>query len=172
MNKIPWMLAAMVWIMTANAAAQTVAFDTAVMKPNDTANTLNFLIEKAVESGKGYEEAADRVTYAGLKVRFLITSIQREKFAKELQKIVKHLKASEEIFTNVPYSPWFGGGDVRTHDDKDVLKALKPREENILAAYQEALDKNLPQDIREVVQKQAKKVESLYKWIAKNTPGK
>lgn len=175
MNKITWLLAAFFWAASTGFAGQTAAVDTAVITPNETANTLNFLIERAVESEKGYEEAAARVRYAGLKVRLLSASIQREHFAKQLQDIVVGLEqtsVSEEIFTNRPYSPWFGSGDIRIREDRDVLVLIKPREEKMLSAYQNALNQKLPPDIREVVQKQADQVESLYKWLEKNAAGK
>ncbi len=56
---------------------------------------------------------------------------------------------------------------VTRNDDRAVLAAVKTGESKALEDYRDALKKDLPQDIRKVVQKQSEKIESSYEWASK-----
>ena len=56
---------------------------------------------------------------------------------------------------------------VTKNDDKAVLEVVKTGEGKTLEDYRNALQKELPEDVRKIVEKQTEKIESSYDWTLK-----
>lgn len=143
----------------------------AIANPKEVASTLNHLVERAIDGQKGFEEAAQHASSADLKARFLAKSAERAKFAGELQTKVQELgreAENEGTVAGAAHRAWI---DMKTavtkNDDKTVLEAVKMEENKALEDYRDALKKDLPSNIRKVIQKQSEKIESSYEWAAK-----
>jgi uncharacterized protein (TIGR02284 family) len=123
---------------------------------------LETLIQTSRDGQEGYRSAAESTGDAGLKTFFEHQSLQRASFAGELENEVQHLgKADPDRSASVLnklHRAWFdlkkkmGGGDL------SVLESVESGEDSAKQHYQEALDAGLPNDVRDIVQRQAQSV--------------
>lgn len=137
----------------------------------DVASVLNHLIERAVDGQKGFKEAAEHAKSSDLKNRFNARAEERGKFVNELQaKVIDFNKKAQEKGSAVAavHRAWIDlKSAVRTDDDKAVLTAVKTGEGKALDDYRDALNQNLPSEVRGLIEKQTKEIESSYEWTLK-----
>lgn len=159
------------WMILGMVAAGTPAVlaADAVAGNEKTADAVNHLIERAIDGQKGFAESAEQVKSPELKARFLASSAERAGFAKELQNKVGDLGQKAEKGGSLEASAHRAWIDVKTaavkQDDQAVLGAVKTGESAALNAYKDALNKDLPQDVRDIVQKQLDKIQDSYNWV-------
>lgn len=128
----------------------------------DTIDTLEKLIETCRDGQVGYRDAAEHTTTAELKDFFLRQSLERAKFAGELESVAQRLgKADPDrgpSIANKLHRAWFdlkqklGGGDT------SVLESVEAGEDNAKKHYQEALRADLPLEVHTIIEKQAHSV--------------
>lgn len=119
---------------------------------------LNDLIETCRDGERGFREAAEHVRDGQVKRLFDGYSQQRRTFAGELEEEVRRLGGEPEKGGSVAgamHRGWMETKGALTGDDDAALVSEAERgEDTALRRYQEALDTELPQEIRARVQRQ------------------
>lgn len=121
-------------------------------------STLNGLIETCRDGQKGYTEAAEGVSDGNLQTLFREYAFRRSQNVGELQSLVQTLGGDPEdsgSMSGAIHRSWInlkaaltGGGD------EAVLDECERGEDVAKEAYKDALEMNLPDYIREVVENQ------------------
>ncbi|MGH9947131.1 MAG: ferritin-like domain-containing protein [Pyrinomonadaceae bacterium] len=123
-----------------------------------TISTLNGLIAICKHGEAGFREAAENVERTDLKQLFAEFSGQRSQFAGGLQALVKSLDGDPEESGNLSASLHRAWIDVKGaftgKDDAAALSECERGEDSAKKAYKEALATELPDFVRETVQKQ------------------
>ena len=132
------------------------------MNNDNTSAVLEDLIETLEDGRKGFEQAADRLEETGneaLVVDMHRLSRQRQEFSAELRAVaVRHgVEITEEgSMAGALHRGWMSLKDALTGDDpKAVLAAAESGEDHAVSEFADALGKELPADIRTVVERQA-----------------
>jgi uncharacterized protein (TIGR02284 family) len=129
---------------------------------NNTIDVLESLIETCRDGQAGYRDAAEHTQNVELKEFFSRQSLERAKFSGELESVAQRLGESDPdrgpSISNKLHRAWFdlkqkfGGGDL------SVLESVEAGEDNAKKHYQDALNANLPGDVKSTVEKQAQSV--------------
>lgn len=130
---------------------------------------LNDLIATCNDSWEGFGKAAKGVHDDGLRSWLTDVSLQREGFARRLSDEVR--KAGGE-----PAHAGHGGGilhrgwvdletRVRSKDDGEIRNECAEGEEATLGHYERAVDQNLPDDVRLIVERQFNEVQATVKQL-------
>ncbi|NWL76466.1 aldehyde dehydrogenase [Pseudomonas taiwanensis] len=124
----------------------------------DTVRTLNNLIETSKDGEAGFKVCADDVKRPDLKQLFMERSRQCGAAAAELQRAVVELGGEPEDSTSVSadlHRRWVDLKSLVTgKDEKAILNECERGEDVAKKQYAEALQTNLPTDIRATVQRQ------------------
>jgi uncharacterized protein (TIGR02284 family) len=133
------------------------------MDENNAISVVENLIETCKDGQKGYQDAAEHVKRADLKTYFNEQSMERGRFAQELQPELARLgKPDKKVSGSVSaamHRAWIdtkanlGGGD------KSILESVEAGEDNARDTYQKALSGTLPATILEIVRRQAASVQ-------------
>jgi uncharacterized protein (TIGR02284 family) len=133
------------------------------MDENNVLSVLEALIETCKDGQKGYQDAATHVKRSDLKTYFNEQSLERARFAGELEAELIHLgEPDKKISGSVSGAmrrAWIdtkvslGGGD------KTILNSIEQGEDNAKESYQKALSGSLPGNIAEIVRRQAASVQ-------------
>jgi len=124
-------------------------------------STLKNLIEICRDGQQGYLDAAEHITDTGLRAFFNEQSLERSRYAGELQSELLRMgqddsKASGSI-AGALHRGWLdltaniGGDDA-------VLSAVEQGEDSAKKAYEAAVEKDLPENVRGMVRSQAQGV--------------
>jgi uncharacterized protein (TIGR02284 family) len=129
---------------------------------DDTIDIVGKLIESCRDGQEGYRDAAEHTQTAELKDLFNRQSLQRAKFAGELEGVAQGLGESDPnrgpSMANKLHRAWFdlkqkfGGGD------ESVLKSVEAGEDNAKKHYEEALQAKLPGDVHTIIERQSQSV--------------
>lgn len=129
---------------------------------NDTLDMIDKLIETCRDGQAGYRDAAEHTQNADLKQFFLGQSLERAKFAGELESVAQRLGETDPdrspSMANKLHRAWFdlkqklGGGDA------SVLESVEAGEDTARDRYQEALRADLPLDVHAIIDRQAHSV--------------
>ena len=133
-------------------------------------SALNHLIETCRDGQKGFQTAAEGVQSADLKQLFHTYSQQRAGFVGQLQDEVRRLGGEAENSGSVAASlhrGWMGlMSAVTGRDDAAILSECERGEDSAVRNYKDALnDKNLPSDVRMVVERQYAAVQEAHDRI-------
>lgn len=128
------------------------------MDTNDTISVLNDLIETSKDGEKGFRECADDLKNPQLKSTMTQRAQDCATAAAELQQLVRSLGGDPEISTSTAgdmHRRWVDLKSAITgHSDEAILNECERGEDVALKSYRKALDKDLPVDIRAVVERQ------------------
>lgn len=120
-------------------------------------STLNDLIETSKDGEKGFKKAAENTTNPELKTLFLSRAQDCANAAAELQAQVTRLGGKPEESGSVSGALHRGWTDLKAamthHDDHAILAEVERGEDVAKKHYREALDKDLPADLRALVEK-------------------
>lgn len=132
-------------------------------------SALNDLIESCKDSEEGYRVAAEKVKDADIRALFLNYSRQRAQLAAELQAQVLGIggdPATSGTTAGAIHRGWLGlKSAVSVDNDLAVLDEAESGEDAIVKNYQHALAKDLPTDIRELVDRQYRKVRETHDQV-------
>jgi uncharacterized protein (TIGR02284 family) len=134
-----------------------------IMDENNAISVVENLIETARDGEKGYKDAAEHIKRSDLKGYFNEQSMERGRFAQELQselgKLGKPDKKVSGSVTGAMHRAWIdtkanlGGGD------KTILESVEQGEDKAKETYQKALSGTLPPSVSEIVRRQAASVQ-------------
>lgn len=129
---------------------------------DDTLDIVEKLIETCRDGQEGYRNAAEHTQTAELRDVFNRQSLERAKFAGELESVAHRLGESDPdrgpSIANKLHQAWFdlkqkfGGGDA------SILESVEAGEDNAKKHYQEALQGKLSMDVREIIETQSRSV--------------
>ena len=133
------------------------------MNENDTISVVENLIETCKDGQKGYQDAAHHGKRADLKTYFNEQSLERSRFAGELEaELIRLGKPDKKVSGSVGGAlrrAWIdtkvslGGGD------KTILDSIEAGEDTAKEAYEKAVTGDLPEDIAQIVRRQASSVQ-------------
>ena len=133
------------------------------MNENDALSVIENLIETCKDGQKGYQDAATHVKRSDLKTYFNEQSLERARFAGELEaELIRLGKPDKKVSGSVGGAlrrAWIdtkvslGGGD------KTVLESVEAGEDSAKEAYEKAVAGDLPENIAQIVRRQAASVQ-------------
>lgn len=137
---------------------------------SNTISTLNSLIETLKDGQNGFREAAEASDDTTLKQTLSEYSLQRSRFAGELQAQVIGLGESDpEDSGSIVAAVHRGWIDLKaaltSRDRHAILAECERGEDSAVAAYRKALEADLPADIRQTVAAQQVEVQQAHDRI-------
>lgn len=132
-------------------------------------DTLRFVIEQLIDAQESLKQLGEDAKDETLKRHFLAESLKRAQFRGELESILHregerdlNLKGTAEgAFVRA----WTGLKSVLGLGDATLLASAEEGEERVIQAYGDALKKELPQPIRELLGKQASQVVASRRFV-------
>jgi uncharacterized protein (TIGR02284 family) len=132
-------------------------------------STIHHLIERCKDGAKGYKTAAEDIEDKDLKDLFRKYAVQRDSMITELQdQLHKMGKTDDESGTleGTVHRAWIDLKSALTSRDRlRVLEECERGEDYALKAYREALDKNLPGELKPIVEQQYQDVKNAHDHI-------
>ena len=136
------------------------------MDQNNALSVVEKLIETCKDGEKGYRDAADHVRRADLKTFFLAQSLERSKFAGELQaelpRLGEHDKKDSGSVSGAMHRAWIDTKVAVGAGDKSILQSVEQGEDSAKEAYEKALSTSLPANVAEIVRRQAASVKNAH----------
>jgi uncharacterized protein (TIGR02284 family) len=133
------------------------------MDENNALSVIEALIETCKDGQKGYQDAATHVKRSDLKTYFNEQSLERSRFAGELEAELIHLgKSDKKVSGSVSaamHRAWIDTKVALGGGDKAILESVEAGEDNAKESYQKALSGSLPTNIAEIVRRQAASVQ-------------
>jgi uncharacterized protein (TIGR02284 family) len=138
----------------------------AIMDKNNAISVLEDLIQTCKDGQKGFQEAASKVKRSDLKTFFNEQSLERSRFAGELEaELIRLGKPDKKVSGSVVGSfhrAWIDTKVGLGGDDKTVLDWLENGEDHAKNAYQKAVTGDLPEDVAQIVRRQAASVQAAH----------
>jgi len=135
-------------------------------KIDTTTTTLNGLIKICKDGQDGFRDASENVKHSDLKTVLSGYSLQRSKFAGELQQLVIDLGEEPEKSSSIASAVHRGWIDLKAAltrgSDRAILAECERGEDHAVNAYRDALGEDLPANIRETVSTQCATVQSAH----------
>lgn len=129
-------------------------------------STLNNLIETCRDGQEGFKNSAENVKNSELKELFYTYSQQRAKFVGELQDEVRRLGGDPEKEGSISASLHRGWIDLKSAltggDDDAIISEAERGEDSAVKNYREALDTDLPANVRTLVERQFNEVKEAH----------
>ena len=139
------------------------------MDNDNVISTLNNLIETCKDGQNGFREAAEGVKNTELKTLFLAYSQQRAQFAGELQNEVLRMGSEPEKTGSVAAKLHRGWIDIKSavtgEDEGAIIAECERGEDSAVKNYQEALNEDLPENIRAIIEQQFTQVKEAHDRI-------
>lgn len=136
------------------------------MTNDNVISTLNNLIETCKDGQEGFQQAAEGVQNSDIKSIFYEYAQQRSQFAGELQSAVRELGGDPENAGSVSGALHRGWINIKSavtgQDTQAILNEAERGEDAAKNAYQEALEEELPANVRSIVEKQAAAVQQAH----------
>ncbi len=125
---------------------------------DNVTSVLNSLISTAKDGEEGFRHAAEHAQDSQLKTIFTRYATQRASYAQELQTLVASLGEKPTDSGHVAgavHRGWISIKEAVTkNDDKAIVDEAESGEDIAMKAYQEALSKDLPSNVKAIVQQQ------------------
>ena len=133
------------------------------MDENNAINVVENLIETSKDAQKGYQDAAEHVKRPDLKSYFNQQSVERGRFALELQTELAKLGKPEKKVSGSAggalHRAWLDTKATLGGGDKTILESVESGEDNAKDTYKKALTGALPASLLEIVRRQADSVQ-------------
>ena len=132
----------------------------------EVVSILNDLIETCKDGEDGFRTAAEHVKSADFRSLFSDYSAQRSKFSSELQIEVTRLGGEAQKSGSISAAAHRGWVDIKSAvtggDDAAILAECERGEDNAKKHYRDALAKDLPTEVRSMVERQARTVQETH----------
>jgi uncharacterized protein (TIGR02284 family) len=129
------------------------------MDENNAISVVEKLVETNRDGQKGYQDAAEHVKRPDLKNYFNQQSMERGRFAQELQaelaKLGKPEKKVSESAAGAMHRAWLDTKVALGGGDRTILESIEAGEDKARDAYNKALSGALPASVTEIVRRQA-----------------
>lgn len=139
------------------------------MNMNDIRSALNDLIETCKDAQEGFIGSAEKLKDTEIRTLFLKLSRQRSQFAGELQSEVTKIggePATSGTTGGAIHRGWVGMKAALSSDsDHAILEEAERGEDGAVKNYREALNKDLPSDLRRIVLQQYEEVQQSHNLI-------
>jgi uncharacterized protein (TIGR02284 family) len=136
------------------------------MDENNAVSVLEDLIETCKDGQKGYQDAASHVKRTDLKTFFNEQSLERARFAGELQeeriRLGKTDKKDSGSVSATLHRAWIDTKVSMGAGDKAILESVEAGEDSAKEAYQKAVTSDLPENIAQIVRRQAASVQAAH----------
>jgi uncharacterized protein (TIGR02284 family) len=136
---------------------------------SDIRSTLNDLIETLKDGEEGFRTAAQKVKDSTLRGQFRSLANQRAAFANELQSEVAATGGDPAVSgstTGAIHRGWIGLKAALTgRDDHAILAEAERGEDSAVKNYREALNRDLPAGIGDVVDRQYRQIMTAHHQI-------
>ncbi len=136
------------------------------MNQKSAIDVLEHLIERCRDGHNGFKEAAEKVKRPDLKTFFNEVSLERGRFAEELQNEMVRLGKPDKRVSGTTegalHRAWIDTKVALGGDDHTVLDWLEHGEDIAKDAYQDAIISDLPENIALVVRRQADSVRQVH----------
>lgn len=135
---------------------------------SNTTSTLNSLIETLKDGQEGFRLAAEQVKSADLRALFNELSLQRSKFAGELQSLAHSTGESDpETSGSVAASLHRGWINLKaaltSQDDHAILAECERGEDSAVSAYKKALEEtDLPANVQATIRTQFTEIKAAH----------
>ncbi len=133
------------------------------MDENNAISVVENLIETNKDGQKGYQDAAEHVKRADLKTYFNEQSLERARFAGELEtELVRLGKPDKKVSGSASaamHRAWIDTKVALGGGDKTILESVEKGEDNAKDTYNKALTGSLPGNLMEIVRRQAASVQ-------------
>ena len=127
-----------------------------------TRDILQNLIETCRDGQNGFRESAEHIKNPEIREFFNQQSLQRAKFASELEAEARLLGDSDVKTTGTTlaamHRAWIDLKSALGGGDEAIISAAETGEDSAKKAYEEAMKESLPSNVKELVQRQAYEV--------------
>jgi len=131
--------------------------------------TLNNLVEICKDGQNGFRTAAEGIKNSELTTLFNTYSQQRAQFAAELQSEVRRLGGEPEETGSAAAAVHRGWINIKSavtgEDEAAVISECERGEDSAVEAYEEALETDLPNDVKAIVSSQFSQVKEAHDRI-------
>lgn len=135
----------------------------------EVARILNQLIQTAEDGAAGYQQAAEGASDSEIKAMLGSIAREREHFSQELRHHVSSLGEEAEDSGSVAGAAHRGWINLKSaitgRDDTAILKECAQGDKAAIDTYQEALDSDLPGDVRAVIARQHGELVEAYQRV-------
>ncbi len=125
-------------------------------------STLNDLIQTCKDGEEGFRAAAEGVRNSQLRTIFMEYAQQRTQFTGELQTLVSKLGGNPEkrgSLSGALHRGWMNiKSAVTGNDEGAIIAEAEQGEDAAVEAYRKALEKDLPGDLRDVIEGQSRQI--------------
>ena len=136
------------------------------MDKNNAISVIEDLIETCKDGQKGYQDAAAHVKRSDLKTYFNEQSLERSRFAGELEsELIRLGKPDKKVSGSVSaaiHRAWIDTKVSMGAGDKAILESVEAGEDNAKESYQKAITGDLPENIAQIVRRQAASVQTAH----------
>jgi uncharacterized protein (TIGR02284 family) len=133
------------------------------MDENNAISVVEHLIETNKDGQKGYQDAAQHVKRSDLKTYFNEQSLERARFASELDAELARLgKPDKKVSGSASaamHRAWIDTKVALGGGDKTILESVEKGEDDAKDTYNKALAGSLPGNLMEIVRRQAASVQ-------------
>ena len=133
------------------------------MDENNAISVVENLIETNKDGQKGYQDAAQHVKRSDLKTYFNEQSLERSRFAGELEaELVRLGKPDKKVSGSASaavHRAWIDTKVALGGGDKTILESVEKGEDDAKDTYNKALTGSLPGNLMEIVRLQAASVQ-------------
>src|SRR4051812_30576087 len=136
---------------------------------SDARNVIQDLIETSRDGQNGYRDAAEHVTETEIRSFFQEQSLERARFAGELEDLLREFGESNPdrsgSVAGALHRKWIDTKAALGGGDHTILESVEQGEDSAKNAYQKALNAALPANILEVVRRQAESVRAAHDHV-------
>ena len=129
------------------------------MDENNAISVVENLIETCKDGQKGYQDAAQHVKRSDLKTYFNEQSLERSRFAGELEaELVRLRKPDKKVSGSASaavHRAWIDTKVALGGGDRTILESVEKGEDDAKDTYNKALTGSLPGNLMEIVRRQA-----------------
>lgn len=136
----------------------------------ETLSVVNRLIETLKDGQEGFREASEAVQSSELKTQLSEYSLQRSKFAGELQNYAIGLGESDPENTSSTagalHRAWINiKSAITTRNDHTILSECERGEDSAVAEYKRAMEANIPGPLSDIVSRQYTDVKAAHDHV-------
>lgn len=136
---------------------------------NEVFSTVHHLIERCKDGAKGYKTAAEDIEDKDLKDLFRKYAVQRDSMITELQDQLHKFGKTDDESSSIEgtiHRAWIDLKSALTSRDRvRVLEECERGEDYAVKAYEEALKKELPGQLKPIVEQQYQDVKNAHDHI-------